>query len=297
MSNQQQKHASVCLALIHNNVAERYNYIRPALEQLCVDLAPNYTSIIIEPSFRPEIVPHSTLMTFRRDIMYWRLNREWCRYRLLELRPFLLDVLVFLKNGFDKYLSGKGRAGLVGKKRYSYREMVVTENHIEAWSAFLALGADFLICFEDDAIFKENSSQRVIELLDNLIQSSPDCPVYADLAGGYENDVLKINNLETKREASFRFYSKPVTNTSCTYLINRPLATFFIEMLAKKPQFRLIVSDWLMNKLFILAEDKGMPCVCMHAFPTIFKQGSFTGEYKSILSQDRKGESTDSHQF
>lgn len=289
MPNQQQKRDSVCLALIHNNVAERYNYIRPALEQLCVNLSPNYTTTIIEPSFRPEIVPHSTLMTFRRDIMYWRLNREWSRYRLLKVQPLLLDVLSFLKNYFDKYVSRKGRSVLAGKKRYSYRETVITENHIEAWSAFLALGADFLICFEDDTIFKEDSSQRVIELLDNFTRRSPDGLIYVDLAGGCEDDALKINNLETGKDASFRYYSKLVTNTSCSYLINRPLATFFIEMIAKTPQLRLIVSDWLMNKLFILADNDGVKCACMHASPTIFKQGSFTGEYVSTLSQDRNG--------
>jgi len=248
-----QKRASVCLVLIHNNVAKRYNYIRPALDQLCVYLSPKYTTIIIEPSFRPEIVPHSTFITFRRDIMYWWLNREWSRYRLLKVRPLLLDLLSFLKNSLNKYMSRMGRAGLTGKRRNSFRETVLAENHIEAWSAFLAVGADFMICFEDDTIFKEDSSQRVIELLENLSRRSPDSPVYVDLAGGCKLEALKIDNLEIGRDSSFRFYSKPVTNTTCCYLMNRPLANFFIEMVAKKPQLRLIGADWLMNKLFMLA--------------------------------------------
>lgn len=289
MFNQKEKRASVCLVLIHNNVAKRYNYIRPALEQLCVYLSPKYTTTIIEPSFRPEIVPHSTLMTFRRDILYWRLNREWNRYRLLKVRPLLLDLLSFLKNSLNKYVSRKGRAGLTGWKRNSFRETVLTENHIESWSAFLAIGADFMICFEDDTVFKEDSSQRVIELLDNLSRKSPDNLTYVDLAGGYELDALQIDDLESGRDASFRFYSKPVTNTACSYLINRTCANFFIERVAKLPELRLIGADWLMNKLFILAENEGVKGSCMHASPTIFKHGSVTGEYASLLTPDRQG--------
>jgi len=285
----QQKRASVCLILIHNNVAQRFNYIRPALEQLCDELSQNYTTTIIEPSFRPEIVPHSTRMTLQRDAMYMCLGREWSQYRLLKVRPHLLDVLIFLKNSYEKYVSRKGRSGLVGRKRNSFREMVLTENHIEGWNAFLAGDADFMICFEDDAVFKDDSSQRLHQLLDNLSRKSPDSLIYVDLAGGCEHDALNINNLETGKDSSFRFYSKPVTNTACSYLVSRPLANFFIEMVTKKPRLRLIGADWLMNKLFILAADKGVKCTCMHASPTIFKHGSLTGEYTSLLSPDRQG--------
>jgi hypothetical protein len=285
---EQQKRASVCMVLIHNKDSQRLNYIRPALEQLSNDLSKNYKTIIVEPSFRPEIVPHSTFFTLQRDAMYLRLEREWCQYRLLKEQPLLLEILSFLKKSFDKYVSSNGRSVLVGRRRNSFREMVLTENHIHGWSTFLAMGADFMICFEDDAVFKDDSSQRVISLLDNLSQKSQDALIYVDLAGGCDHDALKIDNLETGEDASFRFYIKPVTNTACSYLINRSLATFFIERVFKKPKLRQIGADWLMNKLFILAAHDGIKCTCMHASPTIFKHGSVTGEYASLLSPDRQ---------
>jgi hypothetical protein len=283
-----QKRASVCLILIHNNVAQRYNYIRPALEQLSDELSQNYTTSIIEVSVQPEIKPHSTLMTLQRDAMYMCLGREWSQYRLLKIRPLLMDVLIFLKNSYEKYVSRKGRSVLAGWKRNSFIETVVTDKHIRAWSAFLESDADFMICFEDDAVFKDDSTQRLNELLDNLARRLPDILIYVDLAGGCERDMLKIDNLETGRDASFMFYRKPVTNTACSYLMSRPLVTIFIEMIVRRPWLRLIGIDWMMNKLFILAANDGIECSCMHASPTIFKHGSFTGEYKT-WNLDHKG--------
>lgn len=292
MSNQQ-KRTSVCLALIHNNDAHRYGYIRPALEQLCVRLSQSFTTTIIEISIQPEIRPHSTLMTLLRDVMYKGLAREWSRYRLLKVRLLPLDALNFLVSSFKKYiLSRGGRSVLEGWKRNSFVETVVTDKHIRAWSRFLESGADFMICFEDDAVLRDDSSQRVNELLDNLSRKSSHSLIYVDLAGGCERGALKIDNLETGIDASFRFYSKPVTNTACSYLMSRPLVTIFIEMVIRRPWLRLIGVDWLMNKLFILAANDGVECACMHAFPTIFKHGSVTGEYVAWYP-DRQGKIPD----
>jgi hypothetical protein len=278
MSDQQNRH-SVCLALIHNNNAQRYGYIHPALEQLRVGLSQSFTTTVIEVSFQPEIRPHSKLMTLYREVMYRRLGREWSRYRILKVRLLPLEVLDSFREYFFKYVSPWGRSALAEKKRISFRETAVTNKHIHAWNAFLESGAEFFICFEDDAVFKEDSSNRVNELLVNLSQRSPSSRIYVDLAGGCEYSALKIDNLETGRDGSFRYYCKPVTNTACCYLLSRPLAKYFIEMVIRRPWLRLIGVDWLMNKLFILAAEDGVECTCMHASPTIFKHGSVTGEY------------------
>ena len=161
--------------------------------------------------------------------------------------------------------------------------MVLTDKHIRAWAAFLETGGDFLICFEDDAMFKDDSNQRVADLLDTLSRKNCDTPIYVDLAGGCELDELKIGNLETGRDASFRFYSKPVTNTACAYLMSRSLVTSFYEIVTRRPWLRLIGADWMINKLLMLMESDGVTCDCMHAEPTIFKHGSATGEYQSMF--------------
>lgn len=157
--------------------------------------------------------------------------------------------------------------------------MMVTDKHIRAWAAFLDAGGDFLICFEDDAVFKEDSIQRVADLLGTLAHKDPSSLVYVDLAGGCRLEELRIDKLESRRDASFRYYCKPVTNTACAYLLSRPLVAHFHDTLTRRPWLRLIGVDWMMNKLLMLIEKGGIQCHCMHADPTIFKHGSTTGEY------------------
>lgn len=159
--------------------------------------------------------------------------------------------------------------------------MVVTDKHIRAWEAFLDMGGDFLICFEDDAVFRGDSIQRVRDLLDLLSRNNQGRPTYIDLAGGCQLQELRIDKLELQRDASFRYYSKPVTNTACSYLMNRPLVADFHNALIIKPWLRLIGVDWMMNNLLVLLDKSGMQCDCMHSEPSIFKHGTFTGEYVS----------------
>ena len=137
------------------------------------------------------------------------------------------------------------------------------------------------MCFEDDTVFKDDSVQRVNDLLDKLSGIDSDSPIYVDLAGGCKVEELKIGSLEIGKDDCFRFYSKPVTNTACAYLMNRLLVAFFYDIITKKPWLRLVGIDWMMNKLFIHMANDGVKCVCMHADPTIFKHGTATGEYVS----------------
>jgi hypothetical protein len=275
---EQKDRPSVFLALLHKGDA-RYDYVHPRLENLRSILSQNYLTNLTEGSLTPELRPHTTSMLFKRDVMMFNLGREWSRYRKSKVRFLPIDILIFLKDTFNKYVSPQGHSVLPKKKINSYRDTVIINNHIHAWNAFLESGADFFICFEDDAIFKEDSPQRVTDLLDALLSYPSNSMIYVDLAGGFEYSELKIDALETKRDSLFRYYSKPVTNTACCYLLSRPLALYFIEMVIRMPWLRLINADWLMNRLFILFAHDGLTCICMQASPTIFKHGSFTGEY------------------
>jgi len=280
---------SLCLILIHNNNAERYKHIRPALDKLCVNLSQIYKVEIKEISYRPEIILHSTLMTIQREVLHWRLSREWCKYCHVKV-PFILnDAGYFLINNFNNSFRLQEGFALKKRKRNSFRETVITANHILAWNAFVKSDSDFMICFEDDAVFKEDSIQRVKELLDTLSRYPPNTLIYVDLAGGCEYSTLKIDALEIKWDSAFKYYSKPVTNTACSYLISKPLARLFVETVNMNPKLRTIRSDWLMNKIFIMAAYNELKCTCMHAVPSIFKHGSVTGEYYSLMSPDRNG--------
>ncbi len=53
---------SICLALIHNNNAQRNLYIRPHLEKISGSMEPHIVTNKIEVSFQPEIRAHSIVM-------------------------------------------------------------------------------------------------------------------------------------------------------------------------------------------------------------------------------------------
>lgn len=161
--------------------------------------------------------------------------------------------------------------------------MVLTDKHIRAWATFLDTDADFLLCFEDDAVFKDDSVQRLAGLLDRLVRKNPHGShlVYVDLAGGLSREALRVDELQTGKDDSFRYYRKPVTNTTCVYLMSRSLVSVFHEMLTRRPWLRVIGIDWMINALFMLMEKANLQCECMHADPTIFRHGSVTGEYMS----------------
>lgn len=162
--------------------------------------------------------------------------------------------------------------------RNSAIELAVTDKHIRAWDRFLDSDADLLICFEDDAIFKESSAAGLSDVLAAIAHLKPQELLYVDLAGGMPVSALRIAALEDRKEGSFTYYKKPVTNTACAYLLNRSTAGLFRSILSKSPNLRLFGIDWLMNALFIELEKQGMKTLCFHADPTVFNHGSTTGE-------------------
>jgi hypothetical protein len=271
MSNRE---LSVFMVLIHNNNTERNAYIRPRLVELQTRLSVRVEAELLEVAHQPQIKPQGLPMAILRDVIYQALDRDWLRYRH---QPSFLPrhIASYLRSSLKPGRYSRGG----GWRRSSAIEMMVTDKHIRAWTTFLETGADFLICFEDDAVFKDDSIQRVADLLATLAHNYPGEPVYVDLAGGFRLEELRIDKLESRRDASFRYYSKPVTNTACTYLMSRPLVAHFHDTLTRRPWLRLISVDWMMNKLFMLIEKGGIQCHCMHADPTIFKHGSTTGEY------------------
>ena len=272
-------HSSVCLALIHNNNQFRNDYIRPKIEDLTRNMDSHVLVKRIEVSYQSEIVPHSFFTAFMRDVIYQNLGCKWRRYRLLKSRKFR-SAVNFFRASFVKYILNRNGAA-IRWKRYSAIEVAVTDKHIRAWSHFLDSDSDYLIVFEDDVVFKDDSAFRLNELLNTLSKNYPNKACYADLGGGCKLADLMIDRLETSQDESYRYYKKPVTNTACAYLMSRELVAVFIATLTRKPWLRLVGVDWLMNSLFILCGERVLDSICMHADPTIFKHGTTTGEYVS----------------
>jgi hypothetical protein len=269
----------ICLALIHNHNKERYEYISQELHGLKDWLTDRQVEVeLLEVAYQPPITPHSRSVAFLRDAIQQLIVYKWATY--LCLRPSLLSSI----DEFLRLVSRNGRYAAGGAWRRSTAiEMILTDKHLRAWAAFLDMDSDYLICFEDDAVFTNDSKQQLGDLLEHLSHRKSDRNIYVNLAGGCSLDSLRVDKLQSGQDGSFRHYRKPVTNTACVYLMSVSLVAHFHKALIYSPWFRLIGADWMLNALFMQLELEGEDCACMHAEPPFFKHGSTTGEYLSLI--------------
>ena len=270
---------TVSIALIHNNQEDRLSYVRPSINNLIAltqdHMQVNYSEI----SWQNRIEPHSKIMAFIRDGLYKQLARDWEAYRHVKSYSFMRDWISFLRRSFKKYFFYKSEREKWLKN--SAIEMVVTSKHARAWELFVESESDYLLVLEDDVYFKSDTLKRYSEHIIPLLKSFNESLLYIDLAGGFSYTSLGIEKLEIKRTQDCIYYTIPVTNTACAYLISKDLVKIFVANLVKKPPLRIIGIDWLINKLFMLMSDNSNNCTCIHFNPTIFDHGSFSGQYIS----------------
>lgn len=265
----------ICIALIHNNDQVRLKYIRPLLEKLKKELSPRYEAEIFEISEEIDETSHKTWVMIWTKLLYWKINREWIRYKLLKPRSILLDVAILSRRLILAFFNRKW------ENRRTMIQAFVIDKHLKSWNTFLDKKADYSIFFEDDAIFKTDTVLRLKTFLQEL-NKYKDRPIYLDFAGGNTPEVNKVHKLELKRSKYKIYYKKPVTNTACVYLMNRLSAQIFYIELLRFPWLRIIGIDWILNKMFILTASK-YNYLCFHADPYIFDNGSITGAYKSTI--------------
>jgi GR25 family glycosyltransferase involved in LPS biosynthesis len=160
-------------------------------------------------------------------------------------------------------------------------ELALTSKHLRAWENFLESDNDFLWVLEDDAFLKTDSVDRFIAEVFPVIEKCDHAPLFVDIAGGIliQPQEMKIPYLAIKNQLIFNL---PITNTTCSYIINRVLCEKLVEEITFKPYLRLIGADWLLNKLFINLNAKGIKMRCIHFDPTILEHGSVTGKFKLL---------------
>lgn len=272
------KKNSLCITLIHNNDENRLSLLKPNIENLADTLKIKNNVEINEISWQPDLRPVSFKLGFFRDFIYWKLNRKWKKYIKQPNRFLLFDIIVFIFKVTKKYVFNRK----IGKKwlQSSSIEMFVSDKHVRAIFNALEKKFDYLLVFEDDAIFKENSITNLAALLDQLKNKNTN-PLYVDLGGGCLFEDLKYDKLEIKNDLFFRYFVKPVTNTACCYLINLKQIEIFGYFLIKMPTLRYIGVDWLFNKIFIMQLNNKIVSSCFHSSPSFFNHGSVTGEFKA----------------
>ena len=160
------------------------------------------------------------------------------------------------------------------------REIFLTNKHIDCIFNAFCKDSDFLLVFEDDAVFLNDSIDKIV----NFINSANfDYPAYIDLAGGVSEVNLMVDKLITNTDSLFKYFSKPVTNTLCCYLMNKEQIKVFCDFLIKFPNLRYFNADWMFNKIFILQDKYNIKSVCLHSDPPFLNHGSVTGEFNSLI--------------
>jgi hypothetical protein len=271
------KKNKILISLVHNNNKERLLYIKPQIDSLILDLKKKNEVSFFEISWQANLKPINLYIGILRDLIYRKLNREWSNYREIKNRFLLLDVVSFIYNFIKKYIFKPELSQKWFKS--SMVEILVTDKHIRGFSIALDSNVDYLLVFEDDTVFLENSIEKLSGLFSSL-EINNDLPIYIDLAGGFEINQLYIDKLKLKEDSNFVYYTKPVTNTACCYLVNKKQIEIFCSHIVKNPFLRYLSIDHLINKLFIIQSMDKSSSFCKHASPTFFNHGSVTGQFK-----------------
>jgi GR25 family glycosyltransferase involved in LPS biosynthesis len=159
-------------------------------------------------------------------------------------------------------------------------EIALTSKHLATWDAFRTSNFDFLLVMEADATWNESQKDALSKVLGALAQENLD---YLNIAGGLSLEDLQVDRLISNKEIiggqEFLTFSKPVTNTNCAYIINRPLVKLLLDR-ANDPSNRegeQLGADWFMNDLFIKICGRGHKIRSQHFSPPLLMHGSMSG--------------------
>lgn len=157
-------------------------------------------------------------------------------------------------------------------------EKAVTAKHIQAWSDFHSSGLSELLVLESDAVL----TPRTVTSIESILEKPSSRARYVNLAGGLEGAQIAINAVPHARcdqDNTYLAYARPVTNTSCAYMINSPMAAFLVAFLEQQPDASALGIDWLFNAAFL--NSTKVEIECLHAAPPVINHGSITGATKS----------------
>ena len=264
--------SSLLIAAIHNGELGQ----APAgqLIHLLEDLTPRIVEVSDQPSFTSP--PNAAVLRNWRRSQSER-ESQWAAYlgrSRSQIRASLGRNLFDLRIGLSK--SARTNAWHIRQV-----EQAVTAKHVRAWQLFYATGEDELLVLESDATATNTSHDMVRALLDH----PSDSPRYVNLAGGLEPEDIGIAHLRTQQSAGVEgafTYRKPVTNTSCAYLVNRAFVEQAVEHLRHSPDDASLGIDWLFNAIFMERDASGGVTIeCLHAHPPAIGHGSIIGVTRS----------------
>lgn len=269
----------VLISLVHNNNQDRLSYIKPNLGKLINIAGDKYKVDFLESSYQPSLKGMRFSLFFLKEFIFFILDRKWTKYRKYSQKPFVIKFPFFIINLLKKYLNKQIYCNL---KRIYEIEIYLTGKHIRSYLDAIENNYDYLIVFEDDVIFKDDSFEKFSKFLD-ILPSFNDNLLYVDIAGGLSLEDLKVDKLNYKNDDLFKYFSKPVTNGTACYLMNRKQFEYAYSIILKNPLLRYLPSDWLLNTIFLKQEKDQIASDCCHFYPNLFSHGSVNGSYQSLI--------------
>jgi hypothetical protein len=263
--------SSISIAVIHNQDPQRLAHILPASRAL----ADRVGATLFEVYEQPAVKTPSFFFELYRQAVYWKLNRDLERSRGIAPIPTVRSILSIA-------IRTPGRMSK-RVRRSTAILIILTSKHVRAWESFIAGGDDYLVVLEDDALFQADTADRFCAMLDTLAGRDLSRLLYVDLAGGVSSKALGVSALINGKGDGFIHFTRPVTNTTCGYLISRATAQHFYRIMASRPRFRCLGTDWVINGLMIRALAEGSQFDCRHSSPPMFQHGSLTGLYGTLI--------------
>jgi hypothetical protein len=281
----------ILLATIHNNDTNRNGMLFPAVEGLRNALSARWPAVVTRVSYQPDPATiASGPLLMRNALAEGAALRDMARYyeRSHEpVREIARAAAYFVKAvlglGGWRQSSDKQRR----EKRRVLVESVLSDKHIRCWAAFLESDSQYLIVFEDDAIFRDDSAIRLKDLLATLDQLPEQRTIYADLAGGFPIEQLRLDAVRIQGQIALPGmleYRKVATNTTCCYLLNRPMASALYNEVLRRPLLRLIGPGWMISTIAACRSDiHRQRGAFLLTDPTLFLHGTASGVFKSSI--------------
>ena len=227
----------------------------------------------IEVTHQPDLVTTPNipeLLTWRHDQVL--LEHQWRDH--LDTANVLQNFASNVNERLYRRRLRRDRTFRGSQWRARQIEKFVTAKHIQAWRQFIDSSCSVLVVIESDATLTPDSVRGVADAVAEL---SGGRPTYVNLAGGLNAQDISIEHLAASQANGMTEFTRPVTNTSCAYAVNRAVILELLSFLSTNPKAGTLGIDWLINSFFIHQTSAGNNICCLHFQPPALLHGSLTG--------------------
>jgi hypothetical protein len=174
------------------------------------------------------------------------------------------------------------------KRHFSSRHRQVSRKHSVTWEQFVtSSSSEWLLVLEDDALFTKVGPEGFWRILQEVKGWPSKNSCFLLVSEGLPLETLKIKDQDFE-ETSPRLNATrfPFTNTAAAYLINRSMATHFVETLREKPALAYNTIDFLITNLMLRPRLDGInsEISCHHSTKPPFQNASINGGYSSLIA-------------